>query len=131
LKDREQATAGSSGSNQRKEKAMSDNDLAILALLEYLNACEAGIAAAKHLIKEAKIGKEPQLSWDASKIKWEQAEGSSGPYERSEDVNSTDHKALLKDLAAHQGKLTQDGYFYWAFKNGFTIGRKKKPNQTP
>ena len=31
---------------------MSDDDLAILALLEYLNACEAGIATAKHLIKE-------------------------------------------------------------------------------
>jgi len=69
--------------------------------------------------------------YDANKIKWEKSTGSSGPYERSEDINSTDHKALLQDLAAHQGKLTQDGYFYWTFKNGFTIGRKKKQTKAP
>jgi hypothetical protein len=102
---------------------MSDNDLAISALLEYLNACEAGIAAAKHLIKEAKI---TEHQWSPDKMKWETAEGASGPYERSQDFNSLDFKALLKDLAAHQGKLSQDGYFYWAFQNGYTIGRKKK-----
>lgn len=67
--------------------------------------------------------------YDINKIKWEQAEGASGPYERSEDVNSLDFKALLQDLVAHQSKLTKDGYFYWAFKNGCTIGRKKKPTK--
>jgi hypothetical protein len=70
-------------------------------------------------------------TYDANKIKWEQAEGASGPYERSEEVNSLDFKALLQDLAAHQGKLTRDGYFYWTFKNGSTIGRKKKTTNTP
>ena len=64
--------------------------------------------------------------YDVNKIKWEQAEGASGPYECTEDINNTDYKALLQDLAAHKGKLNQDGYFYWTFKKSFTIGRKKK-----
>jgi len=105
---------------------MSDNeDTATLALLEFLNACEAGIAAAKHLITEAKVNDDKD-SWDPSKIKWEGAQGSSGPYERSEDINNLDFKQLLKDLADHQGKLTRDGYFYWVFQNGVTVGRKKR-----
>ena len=49
---------------------MSDNDLALSALLEYLNACEEGIAAAKQLLKEAKINKDPKPSYDTSKIKY-------------------------------------------------------------
>jgi len=105
---------------------MSNEDLGTLALLEFLNACEAGIAAAKHLIKEAKIDNKPEQAWNPEKIKWEQAQGSSGPYERSEDVNSLDFKAMLKDLAVHQGRLTRDGFFYWTFKNGATVGRKKR-----
>ena len=105
---------------------MNDEDLATLALLEFLDHCETGISAARHLIKEVKVGKDPEQSWNPAAIKWEQAQGTSGPYERSEDVNSLDFKALLKDLAAHQGKLTRDSYFYWTFQNGATVGRKKQ-----
>ena len=65
-------------------------------------------------------------SWDPSKIAWTKAEGFKGEYERSEDVNSLDFKALLKDLAEHKGTLTRDGLFYWAFQNGSTVGRKKR-----
>ena len=64
--------------------------------------------------------------WNPSKIVWRRAEGASGPYERSEDVNSLDFKALVKDLVAHGRKLTRDGTFYWLFKNGTTVGRKKR-----
>jgi hypothetical protein len=63
--------------------------------------------------------------YDTNKIKWEKSTGSKGEYERSEDINNLDFKAMLKDLAAHQGKLSRDGYFYWAFHNGYTVGRKK------
>ena len=87
---------------------MSEDDLATAALLEFLNAVEAGIAAAKHLIQERKgISEKPTYPWDPAKIKWEQAQGSRGNYERSQDVNSPDFKALLKDLAAHQGRLSE------------------------
>jgi len=95
-------------------------ELAIEALLEFLNACEAGIEAARQRIKEKKS------LWDASKIKWQEAEGSKGKYERSEDVSNTEFKAMLKDLASHNGKLSRNGFFYWTFQNGHTIGRKKR-----
>lgn len=71
-------------------------------------------------------GPEPKEFWDPSKIKWQSAEGNKGPYERSEDVNSADFKALLKTLQEHKGKMTKDGYFMWVFANGTTIGRKKR-----
>lgn len=104
---------------------MSEDDLATAALLVFLNAAEAGIAAAKRVISEAK-GLE---KYDPSKIKWEEAEGSSGSYERSEDVNNPQFKLMLKDLAAHNGKMTREGYFYWLFKNGSVVGRKRRGKQ--
>jgi hypothetical protein len=70
------------------------------------------------LKKEAK-------NYDIEKIAWTDAEGSSGPYQRSEDVNSLDFKTLLKDLQEHGGKFRKNGYFLWVFRNGATIGRKK------
>jgi len=109
---------------------MSEKDLALEALMDFFDAVEAGIAQAKQHIKEAKGLKEveaPQkFAWDSNKIKWVQAEGTSGPYERSEDVDSLDFKECLKDLEQHQGKLSRDGYFYWRFAKSPIIGRKKK-----
>lgn len=64
--------------------------------------------------------------WNPQSIKWVETTGNKGAYEKSEDYNSLDHKALIKDLAAHCGKLSRDGFFYWLFENGSTIGRKKK-----
>ena len=95
-------------------------DTVLMALLDFLNAVEAGITAAKQIIKEAKLG------WDPNKIKWFEAEGSSGPYQRSEDFNNPEFKLMLKDLQHHGGKLTRNGYFYWVFQNGTTVGRKKR-----
>ncbi|MEM3536680.1 MAG: hypothetical protein QXF44_02765 [Candidatus Bathyarchaeia archaeon] len=100
-----------------------DADTAITALLEFLNAVETGIANARQILKETKIG------WIPDQIKWEQAEGSSGPYQLSEDVKNPEFKAMLKDLQAHGGRLTREGWFYWVFQNGTTVGRKKR-NQT-
>lgn len=66
-----------------------------------------------------------QWTWDPARIKWTSDEGFKGPYEKTEDYNSPDYKALLADLQAHKGKLTRDGIFYWTFENGTTIGRKQ------
>ncbi len=65
-------------------------------------------------------------TFDPEKIKWQKADGANGPYEKSEDVNSPDHKELLHDLSLHNGKVTRDGYFYWVFTNQYTVGRKRK-----
>ena len=91
-------------------------------IVDYANAQEAAAVDLKHRIAELVGVKD----WDASKIKWEQAQGASGPYERSEDVNNPQFKLMLKDLAAHNGKMTRNGYFYWVFRSGSVVGRKKQ-----
>jgi len=91
-------------------------------LLDAFSGLEASITQFKHAISQAKgIQK-----WDPDKITWKQAEGASGPYERSDDVNNPEFKAMLRDLAAHNGKLTREGWFHWIFRNGSTVGRKKQ-----
>jgi hypothetical protein len=80
-------------------------------------------AAQERLEKLAPVG---GAKWTADKIKWTSAQGSSGEYQRSEDVDSIDFKELLKDLVAHNGKLYHDGYFYWRFQCGSVVGRKLK-----
>lgn len=70
--------------------------------------------------------REEKAAWNPEKIVWTQKTGQRGPYEQSEDVNNTEFKAMLKDIAAHNGKLTRDGFFYWIFQNGVTVGRKKR-----
>lgn len=95
-------------------------DVATQALLAFLNAVEAGVADAKHIIKAQKVG------WDPNNIKWTQAEAKKGPYERSEDTDNADFKAMLKDIQSHKGFLQRDGYKYWVFQNGSTVGRRKK-----
>jgi hypothetical protein len=64
--------------------------------------------------------------WNPDIIKWVKAEGSKGKFEKSEDFNNPEFKKMLKDLAEHDGKLTRNGVFYWVFKNGSTVGRKKR-----
>jgi len=99
-------------------------DTATIALLEFLNAVEAGIASARQRIKEEKIG------WNPDQIKWIDAQGTAGPYQRSEDFDNPEFKAMLKDLQAHGGRLTREGWFFWIFQSGATVGRKKR-SQTP
>lgn len=105
---------------------MSEEDVASTALLEFLNACEAGITAAKRLVAKDKGVQQEEEKWDPAKIQWTITEGSKGPYERSEDTNSPDFKTLMKQLAQHEGKLSNNGYFYWLFQNESTVGRKKR-----
>jgi hypothetical protein len=96
-------------------------DTASIALLEFLNAVEAGIINARQIIKQAKLG------WNPNNISWQEAQGTSGPYERSKDTDNPEFQLMLKDLQAHNGKLTRNGYFYWLFQDGTTVGRKKRP----
>ena len=93
---------------------------ALLALTDFLNAVEAGIYAARQQIKTVKS------VWDPSKMNWNKAEGTKGPYERSDDKDNSEFKAMLNDLVAHSGRMNHEGYFYWTFQNGTTVGRKKR-----
>ena len=70
--------------------------------------------------------REEKAAWNPEKIAWTQKTGARGAYEQSEDFNNTEFKAMLSDITAHTGKLTRDGFFYWQFQNGATVGRKKR-----
>jgi len=96
-------------------------------LLDYADAVEALAVKLKRQISElTKAETKPVWNWDPSKIRWVEAVGLKGKYERSEDVNGLDFKQLVKDLAVRNGKLSREGYFYWLFRNGATIGRKRR-----
>jgi hypothetical protein len=64
-------------------------------------------------------------AWNPEGMKWVDVQGGKGPYQKSEDVDNLDFKEMLKDLAAHKGKLYKNGLFYWTFPNGTTVGRKR------
>jgi len=99
---------------------MNSEDTALKALLELLNALEAGVASARQIIMEA------VSDWDHERIKWQETTGPSEPFQKSDDANNPEFKAMLKDLQVHNGKMTKNGWFYWVFKNGATVGRKKR-----
>lgn len=93
------------------------------SIVDFVNALESACVNLKRQI--TKDTKE-KSSWNPNAIKWSEAEGQNGKYERSEDTDNPQFKAMLKDLADHNGKLNREGYFYWTFKNGSTVGRKKR-----
>lgn len=102
-------------------------DLKILAedVADFCNAVESACVKLRFQI-EKMLGSDVKRKWDSGKIQWVKAQGSKGEYERAEDVNNREFKAMLKDLAEHNGKLSRNGVFYWLFKNGSTVGRKKR-----
>lgn len=109
---------------------MSSEDLKIFLedFLDMLSGMEASIIKMKQQIgKLVGVAEEKRkFSWNPDAIKWEKAQSSRGEFERSGDVNNPEFKAMLKDLAQHNGKLTRDGMFYWVYKNGSVVGRKRR-----
>ena len=102
-----------------------DEDLAnfIEDFCDFLDSLEASVVKMKQQIAKL-VGVQPK--WDPNKIKCEKAQGQKGEFEKSQDVNNLEFKAMLKDLASHGGKLTRNGMFYWIYKNGSTVGRKRR-----
>jgi hypothetical protein len=83
---------------------------------DFLNSLEEAVQKMKTQIgKLVGVVEKQKWDWNPDVIKWVKAEGSKGEFEK-----------MLKDLAEHDGKLTRDGVFYWVFKNGSTVGRKKR-----
>ena len=95
-------------------------------LVELRDAAQMMADAANEYLERLKPPEAKEYTWHPEKIAWTQAEGAKGTYERSEDVNSIDFKALLTDLEAHNGKLTHNGFFYWVFRSGSIVGRKQR-----
>jgi hypothetical protein len=109
-----------------------DEDLAnfIDDFCDFLNSLEASITKMKHQIAKL-VGVNNKTSWNPEKIKWQKTQGLKGQFEKSQDVNNPEFKAMLKDLASHKGRLERNGFFYWMFKNGSTVGRKKRGVSQP
>jgi hypothetical protein len=111
---------------------MNEEDFAIFIedFVDMLNSLEASIVKMKRqidkLVGVVKQKPETKFSWNPDAIKWEKASGLKGEFEKSEDVNNPEFKAMLKDLAEHKGKLSRDGFFYWVYRNGSTVGRKPR-----
>jgi len=105
-------------------------DLKILAedIQDFCNAVEA--AAVKLRMQIDKLlgteTKTARVPFNASKIQWETREGTKGQYQLSEDYNNPEHKNLLKFLSEHRGCVYSEGFLYWVFQNGSSVGRKKK-----
>jgi len=71
---------------------------------------------------------DPKLPFDAEKIQWIDQENDKGRFQKSEDVDNPDHKALLVFLSEHIPAkcINSGGFFYWVYGNGTTIGRKPR-----
>jgi len=97
------------------------------SLIDFCNGLEALAVNLRRQIEGKQKLEQPAASkWDPGKIHWTAAEGQKGPFEKSEDFNNLEFKRMLKDLVAHGGKMNHEGFFYWVYRNGSTVGRKKR-----
>jgi len=112
---------------------VTDEDLAAVVelFIDFAKGVEAEAARLREELAKYFGPVEIGLTWDPSKIKWVEAEGFKGPYERypaadAKAEGTADYWNMLKDLKAHGGRLTREGYFYWLFQDGSTVGRKQR-----
>lgn len=97
------------------------------ALVDYCNSQEASHVKLRMFIQAILGDAKPsaKLPFNVSKIRWQDRENEKGKFQMSEDYNNLEHKALLKFLHEHAGGcITSEGFFYWQYQDGATIGRK-------
>ena len=96
-------------------------------LAEFRDWLQAGERLRERIDEFLNLIEETRLAeWNPDNIKWTQAEGSRGPYERADKQEGRDFKLLLKDLDEHGGRMTKGAYFYWRFDQSETVGRKPR-----
>ena len=78
---------------------MSTEDLALRALLNFLDGVEAGAASARQSLKEEMV----QENLDFNQLIWETKEGAKGPFEQTTNDGSSLFQALKRELKTHQG----------------------------
>jgi hypothetical protein len=105
---------------------MSDDDIALEVLIEFLNAVEAGVAAAKQRVKEVE---KLDDALDLSRLFWEQKQGVKGPFEQTSEKanqNSLLWQKLKAKLKEHNGFWQNNGYRFWFdMKNESVIDRRR------
>lgn len=60
---------------------------------------------------------------DTTQITWTKIKGPNGEYEKAEYQSSPEFYELQRKIDDKQGKLNENGFFYWTFQDG-SIGRK-------
>ena len=65
-----------------------------------------------------------ELPFHVENLLWTLKEGAKGPFQLSDDLDNPDHEALLTFLKSAGGSVASEGYYYWIFPDGKTIGRK-------
>jgi hypothetical protein len=112
------------------------SDKALEILVDLADALELAAVKVKHevaqlqgLQKEASqgpaTGTKGKSDFDMSRIPWQQADGSKGPYESADDPTNPAFQELSRILVEHKGKMRIGPYFVWKFTDGTKIGRKK------
>lgn len=121
---------------EEKQKKLEERILKAEVLVDTLSVGHGVICTCLESGGLMKNGEPVQpASWDPGKIRWNQAEGARGKYERypmpDQKAEATeDYKAMLADLKAHDGRMIRAGYFYWLFRDSVTIGRKQRRKKT-
>ena len=104
---------------------MSDEDLATEALLEFLNAVEAGVVSAKQLIGNKKrVTPHP----DYDQLAWTKKTGTKGEYEQCTRQNCKVDvfDRLVAELKVHHNFWQHNGYKMWFHRDDQnTIDRRK------
>jgi hypothetical protein len=84
----------------------------------------------EHLVSDSQRSVEVRVwGWNPDNVIWVEASGPSGGYQLATAENNqgnVDFDEMLKDLEAHGGQLTRDGWFYWRFKQKQAVGRKRR-----
>jgi hypothetical protein len=113
-------------SNDKNTTTNGKGEERILEILcDPADASEAATVSVKHRITQL-VNSDNRSAWNPDKIKQEQAQGSSEPYERSEDVNNLDFKDMLKDLQAHKAEMIHEEMFHCVSENEIPIRCKKR-----
>lgn len=95
---------------------MTDEDLATMAFLEYLNGVEAGILSARRMIGDRKaVTPHPNYN----ETGWSTVKGAKGDYQQvSRQLSKVDiFDRLQAELKAHMGFWQHDGFNYWFHQN--------------
>lgn len=114
---------------------MKDEQVALRALLEFLNAVEDGLASAKRVIGEAKQvqGEFPEEPYDA--LVWTDGQGAKGQYQMASALNNTNsdlYRHLDAILRKNNGRFSDKSWkhYYWLGQEGDAIFRRMKSSST-
>lgn len=98
-----------------------DEDFTLKVLLEFLDAAETGIHAARQSIKQRKLGDSKQF--------WEEKQGSKGEYQQTSkraNDNSIAFQELQKRLKEHNGFMVKEGFSYWFHQDDTDVIDRRK-----